>query len=291
MRSLLLDIYDGLNNVYNGWIAWNLFLAFVPMLLSFQLFRPKAIPVKLLTAAWMLTALVGTIGISTRLGRVADSLVDSWQALQSGSTEVMLQLLWLGVVAMLTLGMSLWLSRQASLSKLGLWWLGLAVFIAFLPNAPYILTDIVHLIKGASYGEIRVWVIALIFIPLHVCAMLLGFEAYVIALLNINYFLNRRGAYSLVLPVELALHALCAFGIYLGRFIRLNSWDALIDPTSILAITLNTLTSKRPVAVIAVTFVILTVFYWIMKQVTLGLKLRYEYARRGLDPIDTFTKP
>jgi uncharacterized membrane protein len=36
----------------------------------------------------------------------------------------------------------------------------------------------------------------------------------------------------------------------------------------------NDLTDKRPVLVIAITFVIVTVFYWLMKQVTLGLLLK-----------------
>jgi uncharacterized membrane protein len=43
MRSLFLDIAQGINNVYNGWILWNLFLAFVPMLISFRLFRHTVI--------------------------------------------------------------------------------------------------------------------------------------------------------------------------------------------------------------------------------------------------------
>ena len=46
MRSLLFDLYNGLNNVYSGWIIWNLFLAFVPLLLNFQLLRPQAIPTR-----------------------------------------------------------------------------------------------------------------------------------------------------------------------------------------------------------------------------------------------------
>ncbi|MEM9120151.1 MAG: DUF1361 domain-containing protein [Cyanobacteria bacterium P01_F01_bin.56] len=285
MRSLLFDIYVGLNSVYSGWIAWNLFLAFVPTLLSFQLFRPKAISSQFFKGAWVLTGAIGAVGISSRLRRIQASLTDSWQVVQIGGTEVRLQLLWLGIVGLVVLGASVCLSRQAALSKTGLWWLGLATFIAFLPNAPYVLTDVIHLIRATSYGDIRVWVVALIFIPLHLFAMLLGFEAYVVALININYFLKQRGLGSLIWSTELFLHALCAFGIYLGRFIRLNSWDVVIDPTSVLAITLNTLTSKRPVAVIFVTFVILAGFYWLMKQVTLGLKLRYEYARKGLDPL------
>lgn len=285
MRSLLFDIYNGLNSVYNGWITWNLFLAFVPMLLSFQLFRPKVIPLKVLIAAWTLAGIVGAIGIHSRLGRIRNSLSGSWQTVQAGGTDVLLQLLWLAIVVLVALGATLWLYRPNPIAKMGLWWLGLAVFIAFLPNAPYVLTDVIHIIRGTSYGNIRIWVIALVFIPLHLCAMLVGFEAYVIALININYFLKRRSLSQLILPVELSLHALCAIGIYLGRFIRLNSWDILIDPTSILGITFNTLTSKRPLAVIAVTFIILMVFYWVMKQVNLGLKLRYQYALKGLDPL------
>jgi uncharacterized membrane protein len=285
MRSLLFDLYNGLNTVYSGWILWNLFLAFVPMLLSFQLFRPQAIPANYLKGAWLVTGLCGAIGISARLGRIQASLIAGWRTVQTGSAGVLWQLLWLAIVALVAIGASVWLARQTALSKMGLWGLGLAMFMALLPNAPYVLTDVVHLIRATGYGDIRVWVIALVFIPLHLCAILLGFEAYVIALMNINYFLKQRELGALIWPTELSLHALCALGIYLGRFIRLNSWDIVLDPTSIAAIALNTLTSKRPVAVIFVTFVILTVTYWLMKQITLGLKLRYEYARKGLDPL------
>jgi uncharacterized membrane protein len=51
-------------------------------------------------------------------------------------------------------------------------------------------------------------------------------------------------------------------------------------------ITFNTLTSKWPIAMILLTFLIVTVLYWVMKQITLGLKLRLDYSRRGLDPLD-----
>ena len=112
-------------------------------------------------------------------------------------------------------------------------------------------------------------------------AIIVGFEAYVIALLNLNFYLQQKELQALAGPAEIGIHALCAFGVYLGRFIRLNSWDIVVDPSSVLATTINTLTSKRPVAVIFFSFVLLTVLYWIMKQVTLGLKLRIHYARTG----------
>ena len=285
MRSLLLDLLHSLNNVYSGWILWNLFLACVPLLLSFKLFRRRDVSSQWFVPACFITTLIGVISLRSRLPRVSKSLASSWRSLQSGNTEVMLQLAGLALVVAIALAVSLWLSRRADTSKLGRWWAGLAVFMAFLPNAPYVLTDIIHLIRGTSYGETPIWIIALVFIPLHLCAILLGFEAYVIALLNVNYFLKARGISQLIVPVELTLHALCAFGIYLGRFIRLNSWDILIDPTSVLAITLNTLTSKRPLAVVVVTFMIVAGLYWVMKQITLGLRLRWHYAKQGRDPL------
>ncbi|MDB9525343.1 DUF1361 domain-containing protein [Oscillatoria sp. CS-180] len=283
MRSLIFEISQSINTIYSGWILWNLFLAFVPMLLSFRLFRRKAVFSLWFVPACVVTAAIGAFGLHSRIPRIFGSLSLTWQNIQAGDRGTVLQLVWLGIVVAIALGVSLWLFRRSYASKIWLWWGSLAVFIAFLPNAPYVLTDIIHLIRGTSFGVTSIWMIALVLIPLHLCAILLGFEAYVLSLLNINYFLKDKDLTHLILPAELALHALSAFGIYLGRFIRLNSWDILVDPTSIIAITLNTLTSRRPVAVIGLTFVILTVFYWLMKQVTLGLKLRIRYARSGID--------
>ncbi|MGF1569688.1 MAG: DUF1361 domain-containing protein [Nodosilinea sp.] len=286
MGSLLNDIGGALDNVYSGWILWNLFLAFVPLLLSFWLFRPKALPPGWLWGSWFLVGAIGVVGFWPRapwmVGRGFGLLRDSWR----GDRSAQLWLLWLGVVVITALGMGLWLLNKNNVTKAWLWWLGLVVFMAFLPNAPYVLTDIIHLIRGTSAGQTPVWVVALVFVPVHMTAILLGFEAYVIAILNLAYYLKQQGAKALILPVELLIHALSAVGIYLGRFLRFNSWDLVVDPTNVLADTLNVVTSKRPVAVIVVTFLILTIFYWLMKQVTLGLKLRIHYARMGVDPLD-----
>ncbi|OKH47531.1 hypothetical protein NIES30_13205 [Phormidium tenue NIES-30] len=195
-------------------------------------------------------------------------------------------LLWLLVVIALTAALTIRIFKKQQTPKGWLWWVGLVVFFAFLPNAPYVLTDVIHLIRGTSSGEIPVWVVALVFIPLHAAAILLGFEAYVISILNLASYLKQCGAKALILPIELTIHALCAVGIYLGRFLRLNSWDIVTAPTSVLADTLDALTSKRPAAVIFVTFIILASLYWVLKQITLGLKLRIRYARQGIDVLD-----
>ncbi|NJO40632.1 MAG: DUF1361 domain-containing protein [Cyanobacteria bacterium CRU_2_1] len=212
LRAILSDVRSALANVYSGWILWNLFLAFIPLLLSF------------------------------------------------------------------------WLYRGRTHSRNFLWWVGFIVFIAFLPNAPYVLTDIIHLIRGTRFSE--TWVVALVFIPIHISAILLGFEAYVVSLINQAIYLKRQGARQFVFWSELLTHALCAIGIYLGRFRRFNSWDFVTEPENVLRSTIDDLTSKLPLLVIVSTFVILAVFYWVVKQITIGLILRWRYYRLNKDVLD-----
>ncbi|NEQ28615.1 MAG: DUF1361 domain-containing protein [Microcoleus sp. SIO2G3] len=207
MRALLAEAWEAWN-IHSGWIAWNLFLAFIPLALSF------------------------------------------------------------------------WLFRRNSLSRSVVWWAAFLVFIAFLPNAPYLLTDIIHLIE-AIRDFYSVWIITLVFVPPHLLAILAGFEAYVVSVMNQSYYLQRLGTRKFVVWVELMTHALSAVGIYLGRFLRFNSWDFITKPDDLARSTINELTAKRPLLVMVVTFVILTVSYWLMKQVTIGLILRYRDIRSG----------
>lgn len=215
IRDLLFEAWQAWN-IHSGWIAWNLFLAFIPLALSFWLFYTKA---------------------------------------QSRSV---------------------------------LWWIAFLVFIAFLPNAPYLLTDIIHLIE-AIRDNYSVWIVTLVLIPPHLVAILAGFEAYVVSLINLGNYFKRQGIAQYILWAELITHALCAFGIYLGRFPRLNSWDVVTRPDDVVIIALDKLTSKLPVLVMAVTFVILTILYWVMKQVTLGLVLRFRESSLGKSTF--FKKP
>ncbi len=158
-------------------------------------------------------------------------------------------------------------------ARLPLWWVLFLIYAAFLPNAPYLLTDIIHLIQAIRAG-FSVWVITLVFIPLHSFAILSGWEAHVVSLINQSDYLRRQGATKFVSYAELMTHALCAIGVYLGRFRRFNSWDFVTQPDVLLVRTVDDLTAKRPLIVIGITFVIITVLYWLMREVTLGILLR-----------------
>jgi uncharacterized membrane protein len=175
---------------------------------------------------------------------------------------------WNLFLAFIPLVLSVWLFR----SKLGrswLWWLGFLVFYAFLPNAPYLLTDVIHLIEDIRTIP-SVWVITLVLIPTYLLVILAGFEAYVISLINLGYYLHRIGKSRWILGMELITHFLCAVGVYWGRFLRFNSWDFITQPDAILTRGIEELMGKQPLVIIAISFFILTSLYWIMKRVSLG---------------------
>lgn len=286
MPSFTTDALSALSSAYSGWIFWNLFLAFIPLVLSFLLFRRKNV-----SKSWIgwfsgIVVVIGLIGFLPKLPRVLGKAVGLVQSAIDGDTSALMSVLWLMAIALIALVLSFILfKRKQNLRSVG-WWLGLAVFIAFLPNAPYLLTDIIHLIRATSSGQISPWAIVLVIIPIHVAAILLGMEAYVISLMNQGYYLKNHGAKQYIFVGELIVHALCAVGVYLGRFARLNSWELVTDPSNVLLTTFDTLTAKRPALVMVVTFLGLTVLYWLMKQLTIGVRLRWQAAQRGDDGLD-----
>ena len=131
---------------------------------------------------------------------------------------------WNLFLAFIPLVLSVWLFRRIKKSRSWVWWLGFAVFYAFLPNAPYLLTDVIHLIDDIRTIQ-SVWMITLVLIPVYLVVILAGFEAYVISVINMGHYLHRIGKSQWILGMELITHALSAIGVYWGRFLRFNSWD------------------------------------------------------------------
>lgn len=187
------------------------------------------------------------------------------------------RIIWNSFLAFIPLFLSIWLFR-VSTRRTWLWWAVLGIFLAFLPNAPYVLTDTIHVIHAARRGY-SVWLITLVLIPQYFVFILAGFEAYVLSLLNVGHYLHKQGLKKYIFSAELSLHALSAIGIYLGRFKRFNSWDFITQPDELAMSVFNDLTAKQPILVMSITFIILTVLYWLMKQVTLSIIFRFRYAK------------
>ncbi len=98
-----------------------------------------------------------------------------------------------------------------------------AAWLLFFPNAPYIFTDLIHLIYG-PYGHF--WVdLSLVLI----CA-LTGFVLGFVSLYLMQSLVRRRFGLVVSWVFVMGVAGLSGFGIYLGRFLRFNSWDVLIKP-------------------------------------------------------------
>ncbi|NJK47877.1 DUF1361 domain-containing protein [Candidatus Gracilibacteria bacterium] len=200
-------------------------------------------------------------------------IAHSWQVL-SYSQDFMI---WNSFLAFIPLVLSVWLFR-ISQTRSQIWWIIFFIFILFLPNAPYVLTDIIHLI-ALIRQEYSVWTITLVLIPQYLIFILAGFEAYVISLINLGYYCHQLGKTKSLIVIELITHALCSLGIYLGRFQRFNSWDIITKPDSLVDSIVDNLTGKWSVMMISITFIILVVLYWLMKEITLGLIERFRYQK------------
>ncbi|MFI7680198.1 DUF1361 domain-containing protein [Actinophytocola sp. NPDC049390] len=130
---------------------------------------------------------------------------------------------------------------------------GGAVFVAFLPNAPYVLTDVLHLPRDLHYAD--GWVAAGL-LAQYLTLFAIGFAAYVLSLVRLERWLADHGvSRRAVLFTDLTLHALCAVGIVLGRVFRFNSWDLVTNPGGLLD--LVRVPQPRTVFVLFVLFTVL----------------------------------
>jgi len=251
------------------WMGWNLFLALVPLAMSFWLFgRPRSRFLR--WGVYLLTGATFVYGVQRYNW---ENLIYLLRSL--GTRFLDLDTIYLvGAIAitLLLMILDILLLRSPGSRSLG-WWLGFLVFITFLPNAPYILTDIIHLIDDIRRYS-SVWLITLAIVPQYLVFMVLGFEAYVLSVIYLGDYLRRHGWGKYILWMELAVHGLSAIGIYLGRFQRFNSWHIITQPDELFRSLAHDLVGKFPVLVMAITFVVITCLYWIAKQLTLGIMLR-----------------
>ena len=114
--------------------------------------------------------------------------------------------------------------RRAWLLPLGLGWL------TFLPNSPYLVTDLVHLGEGVELWR-------------HVLQY--GFAAWtgiilgVVSLRLVHDRIERDFGRLYGWAAVIVSIGLCAIGVVIGRFARWNSWDLVTRPDAVMATTLE----------------------------------------------------
>jgi uncharacterized membrane protein len=99
-------------------------------------------------------------------------------------------------------------------------------WLLFLPNAPYIVTDLVHLRPRAG---VPYWYDILLMASFAFHGLVLGF----FSMGQIHRLLNTRLRPIWAWTVMILSSIGAAYGIYLGRVLRWNSWDILRHPLRI----------------------------------------------------------
>jgi uncharacterized membrane protein len=98
------------------------------------------------------------------------------------------------------------------------------LWLIFFPNAPYMLTDLQDLSRRAS--DAPLWYDVIIVVWMSWTGMMLGVVSLYLMQDIIIRTLGRTTGWIFVFVIS----ALSSFGIYIGRFVRLNSWDILQNP-------------------------------------------------------------
>jgi uncharacterized membrane protein len=123
--------------------------------------------------------------------------------------------------------------QQKKLAVLAL----LATWLLFFPNAPYILTDLFHLKLALG---MPIWFDLLLILCFAWVGLLFGFMSlWDIEKILKTYLVASRLKgllqYRFVIPLfSSVLLFIGSFGIYLGRYLRWNSWDILAEPFALI---------------------------------------------------------
>jgi len=135
----------------------------------------------------------------------------------------------------------------------------LIAWLLFFPNAPYIVTDLLHL---KVHEHVPFWFDAMLFLSFAWTGLLLGY----CSVFEIERFLEERLSKTQTHRVLIASLGLAGLGVFMGRFQRWNSWDILHHPWAVVrsecAIFLNPWNHLGSLAVVMVISGFLIVGYW-----------------------------
>ena len=103
------------------------------------------------------------------------------------------------------------------------------LWLLFFPNAPYILTDFVHLTPAVG---VPLWLDAGLISMFAFTGLLLGYASLYLLQAVVREVAGPVAAWA----TAFGALGLASVGIYIGRFVRLNSWDVLTDPGFVLGL-------------------------------------------------------
>lgn len=130
----------------------------------------------------------------------------------------------------------------------------LGFWLLFFPNAPYIITDLVHL----NHLPTHLWWYDSLGI---FTAALTGLAIGIYSLSVVHTLFEKLIGRSLAWGMVLVSIFLSGFGIYLGRFSRFNSWDLFTNPMFLIRNSYHEAFNPLAIKLTVVFSLVLTVLY------------------------------
>jgi len=152
-----------------------------------------------------------------------------------------------------------WFMKRTRLTLLRI--LSGVVWIIFLPNTLYLLTDIIHFFPNMHRVE---GIGKLIVVLQYLLLLLLGVITYFAAVYPAEKAAEEKMKWNQIIFI-LLINGLVSFGITLGRVERTNSWYFVTDPPRILHDTTQMLTSLNLVFLILIFTLLSTLLYFSLR--------------------------
>lgn len=102
-----------------------------------------------------------------------------------------------------------------------------AIWLVFLPNAPYIITDLIHLKHRAG---VPIWFDAIMLLSFALNGLQIGLFSLSHIHVTLFQVFGKKFEWLLVSGILY----LTSFGVFLGRVLRWNSWDLVTNPISVI---------------------------------------------------------
>ena len=136
-------------------------------------------------------------------------------------------------------------------------------WLLFIPNSFYIITDLFHL----GISNMPIWFETALLLSFAWNGLILGILSVQQIEKVIHKVLPKMNEYVFLIPVM----CLNAFGIYIGRFLRFNSWDVISNPfalaVDITNLIIHPIAYKNAWAMITCYAVLMTFIYLIIKRI------------------------
>lgn len=140
------------------------------------------------------------------------------------------------------------------------------VWLLFLPNAPYLITDIIHL--RPRHISVPLWFDGLLLFAFAFAGNWMGLRSMERWMQHLKISTNT----TWVIPAFFALGALIGYGVFMGRILRFNSWDLFTRPLVVLENAWFYLDDPRAVLMSCSFSVVLTCSYFVYA------KMKEDYA-------------